>query len=128
MLSDKSNSDLCYVIEYTELKNEAAQVLRSRFTSSGALNIPDETMLIKEIAEQVLARPGSLRMDSWHCDTAHCLAGWATLIDPLASLIEKQASTEVAGCAVLPNYAHLFFASDSQVLELLKTITGKTGV
>ena len=80
----------------------------------------DEEALIKEIAQNVLGRPGSLNMGRWHCGTTHCLAGWATVINPVAGMIEKNTSTEVAGCAVLPNYAHLFYSDNDTVLNILK--------
>jgi hypothetical protein len=48
------------------------------------------------------------------------LGGWAIAIVEEAREIEKQFSTEVAACLLLPNYTHLFFADKKTVLEALK--------
>ena len=115
-----TNNDLRYIIEYTDKKNEAgAQLLKNL----GESNPPDEEKLIVKIANSVLSRPGSLKQESWHCGTSHCLGGWATIEDEsgMALRIEKAHNTETAGCAVLPNYACYFYRDDNTVLEMLKT-------
>ena len=116
-----TNSELTYIMRYcsdADLRNQAWTVLA---TNCGIEGKVDEEALIKEIAIQVLDRPGSLNMGQWHCGTSHCLAGWACIINPEAKKIENSESTEIAGAAVLPSYAHLFYSDNNVVLELLKT-------
>ncbi len=121
-----SNSNLVYILEYCPadaIKQAAGDQLRANLEINERV---DEEALIKEIAENVLARPGLLRMGSWHCGTSHCLAGWATVINPTALAIQEKIGgdwgTEVAGCAVLPNYAKYFrWSDDETVLSILKS-------
>lgn len=115
-----TNSDLRYIIEYVpETRAEAwAQLLKQL-----KLEPVDEQKLIKQIADIVLADPNSLKMDRWHCGTSHCLAGWATTLNDSARRVELTEGPVIAGCAVLPNYAHLFYASNEKVLEVLKEVS-----
>jgi hypothetical protein len=119
-----TNSELTYILRWcgdAELKNKAWEVLRLNL---GITTPVDEEALIKEIAENVLSRPGSLKMDSWHCGTSHCLAGWACVLSPIGAEVESKESTEIAGAALLPNYAQFFFSSNEKVLDILKSKTG----
>jgi hypothetical protein len=146
-LTNKTNFDLRYLIEYTDSRNEAwAQLLRQSPTNEDLrylieytdlikeahaalcdnLNIqssqlPNEEALVKEIAENVLARADALDMSSWHCGTSHCWAGWGTVLSPLGRDIEKREDTETAGCVLMPNYAKHFFSDNETALEILKT-------
>lgn len=107
-LSNKSNYDLRQLIRFTDYKQQAAAILRQNIGAQ----LVDEEILIKQIAGQVINRPESLKMDEWHFGTSHCLAGWACVLNPIAKDIEEKYDTEIAGCAVLPNYAHLFFSDN----------------
>ena len=113
------NDDLRYIIEYTEKRDAAWEQLLKQL---GVTERVDEELLIKQIAKEVVSRPGSLKMDSWHCGTSHCLAGWATVLSPVAQKIESDTDTETAGCAVLPSYARYFFSSNDVVFEMLQKI------
>ncbi len=113
----KSNYDLRYIIEYTDKKNEAWEQLMKNLEVTEKV---DEEALIKEIAENVLDRPGSLNMGKWHCGTSHCLAGWACILNETAAEIEQRFDTETAGDAVLPSYSHLFFETNEKVLAILE--------
>ena len=150
-----TNDDLIEVIWYTEKKDEAAtQLLQQNPTNHQLIEVIrdtnkkdeaatqllqqlgydksqiDEEALIRQIADIVVKEPENLNMKDWHCNTTHCLAGWATTIDPVAREIEikcKEAGfkneTEMAGCAVLPNYAHLFYSDNEEVMKILKEIS-----
>ena len=82
----------------------------------------DEKKLIKQIANNVIERPGSLNMNSWHCGTSHCLAGWACVLDEDVMEVEKKESTQIAGAAALPSYVHLFYSDNDTVLQVLENI------
>jgi hypothetical protein len=123
MTQKPSNYDLLYIIEYTDLKQAAAEMLR---VNVGVLEPIDEPALIKNIAEHVLAAPNGLHMGDWHCGTAHCLAGWATVLNTTAQAIEQKTDTETAGCIALPSYAHLFFSDNETVLQVLKDVAANS--
>lgn len=36
--------------------------------------------LLNEIKERITREPETLNMSVWHCDTAHCIAGWAQVL------------------------------------------------
>ncbi|TDO68783.1 hypothetical protein EV143_12045, partial [Flavobacterium chryseum] len=120
-----TNSELTYILEYcpdSEIKTSAGKALAENV---GIINPVDEKALIKKIAIAVVSRPGSLKMDSWHCGTSHCLAGHACVENEEAMRIEKEHSTEIAGAAVIPSYAHLFYSDDDTVLAVLKEIANQ---
>lgn len=121
-LSNKSNSELINTIHSgnADLRNAAWAQLKAQVGFTGTV---DELALIKEIAADVIDRPGSLIQESWHCGTSHCVAGWACVLNKYAAEFEAKYSTELAGCLVLPNYAHLFFKGNDEVLAILKEIT-----
>lgn len=119
-----SNYDLRYIVRFVSdeaIRNKAWELLKKE---QGITETPNEKELIKKIADSVVNRPGSLKMDSWHCGTSRCLAGWACVIDETAKKIEKQSNTETAGRIVLPSYQHLFFSDNETVLNILKEIAG----
>ncbi|SHN45859.1 hypothetical protein, partial [Chitinophaga sp. CF418] len=118
---DPSNEDLNELIIAGVMTHEASGILRERF---GAQMV-DEHALIKEIANTVIAQPGCLKMSDWHCGTSHCLAGWATILSPIAGEIEKRSDTKTAGCTVLPSYAPLFFSDDETVLKKMQEIVNQ---
>jgi hypothetical protein len=113
-----SNDDLRYIIRYvSESRAAAARLLRSN------LGFPmevDEVALIKQIADIVLKDNKKLRMGAWHCKTAHCVAGWACVLNPVAGEIEKAHNTEMAGFATIPSLTNYFYSEDKVVLEVLK--------
>lgn len=37
--------------------------------------------LLKKIKARILAKPNAFRMDRWSCGTAHCIAGWACVLN-----------------------------------------------
>lgn len=115
-----TNEDLRYIIRWTDKRNEAAELLLKQL-GINKTTLPDEDVLITEIARNVVQRPSSLNMGAWHCGTSHSLAGWATVVSEIAANIEAKTDTQTAGYVVLPNYAHLFFSDDDTVLNVLKT-------
>ena len=72
---------------------------------------------------EATATPGALAMDSWHCGTSHCRAGWAiTLAGPAGAALERRVGSWLAGALIyaastgrkeVPD----FFASDADALE-----------
>jgi len=117
-----SNDDLCYIMRHSPdetFRNSAWEMLKAAVAPGVEI---DEEALIKEIAQQVLSHPGSLEMSEWHCGAAHCLAGWATVLNEDARKIEQEHDTHTAGCVALPSYAHLFFLSNEEALEVLKNL------
>ncbi len=127
VLAEKNptNSELSYILRWcsdADIRNSAGKVLAENV----GIKVPvDEKELIKKIAIAVVSRPGSLKMDSWHCGTSHCLAGHACIENEEAMRIEKEHSTRIAGSAVLPNYAHLFYSDDDTVLRILTEIANQ---
>ncbi|MBX3253949.1 MAG: hypothetical protein KF862_07385 [Chitinophagaceae bacterium] len=117
-----SNEDLRYIIRYTDKKDVAWEQLRKNLNVTAIVN---EEALIKDIAKNVLDRPGSLDMSQWHCGTSHCLAGWACVLSPEAAEVEHRYDTETAGDVFLPNYSHLFFEDNDTVLEVLRSKVAK---
>jgi len=70
----------------------------------------EEMKIIKQIPIE------KINMSSWHCGTAHCLAGWAQVI----SGRPMRDSTAISdGRELLPSLSHLFFAPDEPVKKLL---------
>lgn len=41
------------------------------------MNVP----LLQEIRARIVAEPDAFRMDVWSCGTAHCIAGWALVLN-----------------------------------------------
>jgi hypothetical protein len=39
--------------------------------------------LLKKIKTHILAEPDAFRMDTWSCGTAHCIGGWALVLNGL---------------------------------------------
>lgn len=69
------------------------------------LRVPVIPNLDAAILERVMdpADRGGLRMDGWHCGTAHCRGGWAThLGGPAATVLED--ALDVAAAAALIYY------------------------
>tara|TARA_R110002051_G_scaffold171338_1_gene241814 strand:+ start:169 stop:372 length:204 start_codon:yes stop_codon:yes gene_type:complete len=62
-------------------------------------------------------------MEEWHCETSHCLAGWACHINPTAKELEKTHGTEIAGLLTLGAEAHThFYKENEEVLAWLNTV------
>lgn len=40
--------------------------------------------LLEQIKARILAEPDAFRMDTWSCGTAHCIAGWALVLNNLS--------------------------------------------
>ena len=78
-------------------------------------SLEDEVKLLDEIREHVAERPERLKMDNWHCGTAHCLAGWAETLRPDTT----GKNTCDIGTKLLPRTAHLFYADDARALSYL---------
>ena len=89
---------------------------------------------LAEIAEIVLANPERLAMGGWHgegwdathtpeeehsCKTAHCMAGWAQALC-LEPVIRRMDPVR-AGLMLIPTAAHMFYASNEDAIEFLKT-------
>ena len=39
--------------------------------------------LLQQVKAHILAEPDAFRMDTWSCGTAHCIAGWALLLNDI---------------------------------------------
>ncbi|MVT09211.1 hypothetical protein [Chitinophaga tropicalis] len=111
---DLSNDDLSELIMHRAKAAEAVSLLRERF---GAQSVDE-----KEISTIVLSQPGRLEMSDWHCGTSHFLAGWATVLSPIAREIEGKEDTRGAGCAVIPSLAPLLFSDNDIVLAKLREL------
>lgn len=118
----KSIQRLLDEIEYgnnDELRNRAGKALQIHV---GLINPPNEAELIKAVAERIISQPSDLKMDTWHCGTSHCIGGWACIISPIASQIEKKYNTKIAASAVLPSYAQWFYTDEDTALKRLESV------
>ena len=98
--------------------------LRGADLSGANIDYQIQPNLLKEIAETVIKTPESLQMNAWHseCGTAHCVAGWACALNPVAAKLEKELGTEIAGLLTLgPDVADHFYSDNDEALEYLKT-------
>lgn len=77
--------------------------------------------LAKQVSTMALGK-GALEMGDWHtCETTHCLAGWAIhLTGPAGYALEAMTSPSVAGAMLMPEAAHLFYASNEDAKEWLR--------
>jgi hypothetical protein len=95
----------------------------------GALGLTvacDASIRLANVAAAVLAAPESLEMDDWHhCNTVHCLAGWAIhQAGVLGQLLEDVHGPYMAGLMLLGiEAAAHFYDSNDQALEWLRTIS-----
>lgn len=101
----------------------------------GDFATPEESdAMLREIAKIVLEKPERLAMGGWHglkwdathtpeeersCGTAHCLAGWAQALCPLPLL--RRMDPVRAGIMLIPTAAHMFYKTNEEALEFLKT-------
>ena len=83
--------------------------------------------LSKQVADAVISGEGSLEMGEWHtCDTTHCLAGWAVVkAGPAGKALEAMTSTSIAGAMLMPEAAHLFYATNEEAMAWLKEQAAK---
>ena len=120
--NNPTNDQLFNTLRYCTDKSIIAKA-GAKLRENVGISVPvDESSLIKQIAHEVLSRPGSLKMDQWHCGTAHCIGGHACLVNPIAADIEKRFNTQTAAAAVLPNHVSLFFEDDDKALSYLTAI------
>jgi len=82
----------------------------------------NEAELMREIAQKLIQNPELLNVNHWHQGETHCIGGWAITLNEAAQKVEKQFSSEIAACLLLPSYRHLFFADKETVLNALKNI------
>ncbi len=135
------------IIEYTDLKDQAAERLvqtakltlyeledlvvasaipsvvkalskRIKFDRSQV----DEKKLIRKIAQKIVANPEILDVNSWHNGEKHSVGGWAITLNEAGKKVEKEYSSEIAACLLIPNYRHLIFADRETVLDGLNDI------
>ncbi|MFY9480257.1 MAG: hypothetical protein WAQ08_21695, partial [Aquabacterium sp.] len=83
--------------------------------------------VIEGLDQKVLeaAEAGNLRMDSWHCGTTHCRAGWAVVLGGDAGQrLEETLGSETAGRLIYEastgRLAPDFYASNEDALEDLR--------
>ena len=75
-----------------------------------AKGLPD--LSVPNLLNEIPTTPDKLDMGSWHCGTAHCLAGWAVhLAGPEGYKLEAQIGPSAAGaliwsasCGIIPNF------------------------
>ncbi|MEM6477243.1 MAG: hypothetical protein AAF687_13880, partial [Pseudomonadota bacterium] len=99
---------------------DSKQPLQENITHIGGHAVAsDRPELLGRVAAAVLAEPHRLKMDSWHCGTSHCIAGWAeTLAD-----IPKGQGRHSAGLILLGREAAShFYDSNKDALAWLKQI------
>ena len=91
---------------------------------------PNNTPVVPSIDAAILTAIGAdasgLKMDSWHCGTTHCRAGWAVILAGDAGVaLERQIGTAAAGALIyaasrprqpVPN----FYASNADTLADLR--------
>lgn len=83
----------------------------------------NEELLVREIAQKLLANPELLNVNHWHDGDTHCFGGWGIALHAGAQAVEKEYGSEIAVSLILPSYTHLFFADRETVLaELEKMI------
>jgi hypothetical protein len=63
-----------------------------------------------------------LDVSLWNHPNRKCIGGWAISLSPAAQEIEKQYSSEIAACLLIPSYRHLIFADKETILKGLKEI------
>ena len=146
--SEPTKDELFNIIEHSDKKDIATEkllhlpltieelkdiILQSNHHSGKAANLlskqvnfdrseVNESELIRLIAKQVVKAPDSLIVDRWHSEDAHCLVGWAITLFGKAKEVEKNYSSEIAGCLLLPHHTHLFYADRKTVFNALKRI------
>jgi hypothetical protein len=71
-----------------------------------------------KIAKAII-EPSALDMGAWHhCNTTHCLAGWAIHLSGFAGYaLESITSPSVAGAMLLPSASHLFYSNNESAIE-----------
>ena len=84
---------------------------------------PDFEMKGK-IKERINSEGSNLNMESWHhCNTTHCLAGWAVTLHPKGEQLEEASSTYLAGRLILGldhKEADIFFQGEEEAMEWLE--------
>lgn len=138
-----NKEDLFYILEYTDIKDEAALQLIEKplelheladiiihSTIEPVLNFVskrvkfdrsqiNEDNIIQEITSKILANPNLLDVNHWHTKNTNCLGGWAIALNEKAQQIEKQYGSEIAACLLIPNYKHLLFEDKEKVIKEL---------
>jgi predicted restriction endonuclease len=100
-------------------KNEKALELLARKVKFDRSKSKEEK-LVREIATKLIKTPELLDANSWHNGGKHCFGGWAITLNEAAQKVEKEYSSEIAACLLLPNYTHLFYADKETVMDLIK--------
>ena len=93
--------------------------------SGAKLDYQIQDGLLEEIANRVMEDKSRLKMESWHsyCGTAHCIAGWACALSPVAAKLEKEVGTHIAALLTLgEEAAENFFLDNTDALVYLKSI------
>ena len=97
-------------------------------------NVPEDVEA-KRWAEVCKHAKLGLDMSQWHapfqwdpekpgtCGTTHCLAGWAQALSTDMEI--RRASAIIAGLALIPRHAHLFFHGTEEVLALIESESTK---
>ena len=82
--------------------------------SEAKIDYQIEDGLLQKIAKKVTKDPSCLDMSSWHCGTAHCIAGWACELAKGAKALEEKHGEAVAGLLLLGPEAHSHFYDDDE--------------
>lgn len=97
----------------------------NNFAQAFGLNLSHEFLqeLKSKVALTILENPSKLFMQSWHCGTAHCLAGWAVhLAGGIGYAIEAFTSPCIAGYILLPDAASHFYGTHEEALGWAKEV------
>lgn len=79
----------------------------------------------KKVAKHILADVvGTLNMATWHCDTQHCLAGWAVHLGKNGYKLEEDMSTSLVARCFLgllgKSEDDIFYGEKSEVIRVLE--------
>ncbi len=88
--------------------------------------LPVVTGLASQVLKRVETDPAALDMATWHhCETTHCLAGWAThLAGARGAELESQFNAAIAGAliwGVSEGYVPDFYADNATALADLRS-------
>jgi hypothetical protein len=120
------------------LPNSVTSVGNIRLYGGTALNLPSGCKVkghaiadpeiaarrLKAVAKAATATPEALNMQTWHCGTAHCIAGWAVHLEGEAGhALEKEVGTNAAGVILLGvEAATLFFLDNDTARAALRRV------
>lgn len=73
--------------------------------------------LLEKITEAILVNPTDFSMDQWHCETTHCIGGWAQRCSGVEETTDVQQMAELLGIEYKRN-SHQLVDEDCQAGRL----------